>query len=202
MSGQPDHKAAIAPERLIGTWTLVSAVREEIPSGAKTDLFGPNPHGFINYSVDGRMIALITRADRKPPADGKATSAEAEALFRSMLGYAGRYTIEGNEVTHHVDISWNESFNGGEQKRHVALQGDRLILSTPQSPDPIDRKLSVRTMTWQRVQAGGASRDGRRAMAIPAATSIIPAPVTSRQVSGSPNTIVPRISATTGETNE
>ena len=27
-------------DRLLGTWTLVSAVREEIPSGAKTDMFG------------------------------------------------------------------------------------------------------------------------------------------------------------------
>ena len=58
-------------DRLIGTWTLVSAVREEIPSGAKTACLGENPHGFINYSPDGRMIALITRADRKAPC-GKA----------------------------------------------------------------------------------------------------------------------------------
>ena len=47
-------------------------------------------------------------------------------------------------VTHHVDISWNESFTGGEQKRHFKLEGNRLILSTPQSPDPIDGKMSVR----------------------------------------------------------
>jgi hypothetical protein len=151
MAGSADHKAAIAPERLIGTWTLVSAVREEIPSGAQSDMWGPNPHGFITYSTDGRMIALITRADRKAPADGKPTPAEAEALFRSMLSYAGPYTIDGNAVTHHVDISWNQSFTGGKQTRFAALEGDRLILSTPQSQDPIDGKLSVRRMTWRRV---------------------------------------------------
>jgi lipocalin-like protein len=63
-------------DRLLGTWTLVSAVREEIPSGAKTEMFGQSPHGFINYSPDGRMIALITRRDRKAAANGRPTPTE------------------------------------------------------------------------------------------------------------------------------
>ena len=137
--------------RLIGTWTLVSAVREEIPSGAVDYMFGETPRGYINYSPDGRMIALITRRDRKAAANGRPTPTEAEALFRSMLSYAGTFTVEGDVVTHHVDISWNQSFTGGTQKRHFKLEGDRLILSTPQSHDPIDGRLSVRHMTWQRV---------------------------------------------------
>ena len=138
-------------ERLLGTWKLVSAVREEIPSGAKTDLFGSDPQGFLNYSPDGRMIALITRGDRKPAADGRPTPAEAEALFRSMLSYAGRYTVEGDVVTHHVDISWNQSFTGGAQKRHFKFEGNRLQLSPPPSPDPLDGKMSVRKLIWERV---------------------------------------------------
>jgi hypothetical protein len=139
-------------ERLIGTWTLVSAVREEIPSGEKSYPFGTDPHGFISYGPDGRMIAIITRRGRNAPADGRGTPVEAEALYRSMLSYAGPYTFDGREVTHHVDISWNESFTGSTQKRFVALDGDVLKLSTPQSLDPIDGKLSVRTMTWKKVK--------------------------------------------------
>jgi len=138
-------------ERLLGTWKLVSAVREEIPSGAKTDLFGPDPQGFLNYSPDGRMIALITRSGRKAAANGRPTPAEAEALFRSMLSYAGAYTVEGDVVTHHVDISWNQSFTGDAQKRHFKFEDNRLLLSPPQSPDPIDGKMSLRTLTWERV---------------------------------------------------
>ncbi len=137
-------------ERLIGTWKLVSAVREEIPSGTKVDLFGDRPQGFLNYSREGRMIALITRGDRTA-ANGRPTPAEAEALYRSMLSYAGAYTVDGDVVTHDVDLSWNESFTGSKQKRHVAFEGSRLILSTPQSPDPIDGKVSVRRMTWEKV---------------------------------------------------
>jgi hypothetical protein len=99
------------------------------------------------------MIALITRGDRKAPATGKPTTAEAETLYRSMLSYAGSFTVEGGVVTHHVDISWNQTFTGGTQKRHFKFDGDRLILSTPQSHDPIDGKMSVRRMTWERLKS-------------------------------------------------
>jgi hypothetical protein len=137
-------------DQFTGCWKLVSAVREEIPSGAKTNMFGEKPQGYIHYSADGRMLALIARGDRKAPEGGRATPAEADALYRTMLSYGGRYAVAGDVVTHHVDISWNETFTGGEQKRNFKLDGNRLILSTPQSLDPIDGKMSVRRMTWER----------------------------------------------------
>ena len=152
MAEPADHKAREQlMGQLLGTWTLVSAIREEIPSGATSPQFGEAPRGYLTYSPDGRMLALITRADRKAPASGRATAGEAEALFRSMMSYGGTFTIVGDVVTHHVDISWNQTFTGGEQKRHFRLEGKRLILSTQQSLDPIDGKMSVRHMTWERV---------------------------------------------------
>ena len=137
-------------DRLHGTWKLVSAVREEIPSGTTTLMFGEKPQGMLNYSPEGRMIALIAHGSRKAPANGRPTAAEAEALYRSMLSYGGSYSVAGDVVTHHVDISWNEAFTGGEQTRHFKLDGNRLTLSTPQSGDPIDGKMSVRRLVWER----------------------------------------------------
>src|SRR5258708_3338971 len=49
------------PAQLIGTWRLVSNTLEEIPSGTRTDLFGPNPIGYIMYGADGRMMILQVR---------------------------------------------------------------------------------------------------------------------------------------------
>lgn len=136
---------------LIGSWKLIAAVREEIPSGEKTEPFGATPQGVLHYTPEGRMLALIAHGDRTPAAGNRATPQEAEALYRSMLSYGGVYTVTGDVVTHHVDISWNEKFTGGVQTRHFALDGDRLTLSTPQSPDPIDGKMSVRRLLWQRI---------------------------------------------------
>jgi hypothetical protein len=137
--------------RLIGTWKIVSVIREEVPSGARMDLMGPNPHGFITYSADGRMVVILVRGDRKKPA-ATPTAAEAEALFRSVISYAGTYTIAGNEITHHVDISWNESWTGTKQVRLFKFEDNRVTLSTPVSPDPLDGKMSVRSLVWEKVK--------------------------------------------------
>lgn len=137
-------------ERLIGTWKLVSAKRKQIPSGQEDSFFGPDPVGYINYSPDGRMIALLVRSDRPRPQSEAASTGEAEKLFRSVVSYAGTYSVNGNEVTHHVDISWNELWTGTDQTRIVRFDGDYVSLSTRPSPDPIEGKMSVRTMTWER----------------------------------------------------
>jgi len=147
-----EPQGASSAQHLLGTWSLVSVLREEIPSGATIDLMGPNPKGFITYSADGRMVALLVRGDRKMPAANTATATEAENLFRSVISYAGTYTIAGNEVTHHVDISWNESWTGTKQARIFKFEGNRVSLSTPVSPDPFDGKMSIRSLIWEKVQ--------------------------------------------------
>ncbi len=141
-----------AASKLLGTWKLVSVVREEVPSGTKIDLMGPNPVGFITYGADARMMVLIMRSGRPKPAGDRPTATEAETLFRTMVSYAGSYTISGNEVTHHVDISWNQAWAGTKQVRIFKFDGDRVTLSTPVSPDPMDGKVSVRSLVWEKLK--------------------------------------------------
>ena len=47
------------------------------------------PNGFVNFSADGRLILVSTDWARKKPAGEVPTAAEAEALHRSMIAYAG-----------------------------------------------------------------------------------------------------------------
>ena len=149
---RPDRdKVQDMKDRLIGTWKLVSATREELPSGAVVNQGGDSPAGYINYAPDGRMIAIIAYGGRAAPAGPLATAQEADALLKSLVAYAGTYTIEGDTVTHHVDISWNESWTGTRQPRTFRFEGDRLHLSTAPSPDPSGGRMSVRRMVWQKV---------------------------------------------------
>ena len=60
-------------------------------------------------------------------------------------------TIDGNVVTHHVDISWNESWTGTQQIRIATFKGDRVELSTKPTPDPVSGRMSVRTITWEKI---------------------------------------------------
>jgi hypothetical protein len=140
------------PPALLGTWKLVSAVREEVPSGVRTDLFGPNPVGYLNYGADGRMITVIVRGDRKRPAGHPIGADEAVHLFRSSMSYAGRFEVRGDQVFHFVDVSANEIWTGTEQQRRCRIDGDTLALTTPVNEDPIDGKVSIRSMIWQKVR--------------------------------------------------
>jgi hypothetical protein len=137
--------------RLIGSWRLIAVQSEDLESSEKTEAWGPNPAGFINYAPDGRMMVINARSDRHKPAGEIPTPAEAVDLFKSMLAYAGTYTVEGNQVTHHIDISWNEAWTGADQVRMARFDGNRVHLSTMPSPSPANGRMSVRTMTWEKL---------------------------------------------------
>jgi hypothetical protein len=107
--------------KLIGTWKLVSAVSEELATGQKTNIYKGTPIGSITYGADGRVMTIIVDSPRKKPSGAVATAVEAEALFRSMAAYAGTYTIEGNQVIHRPDVSWNETWIGTDQVREYKL---------------------------------------------------------------------------------
>jgi lipocalin-like protein len=141
-------------QRILGTWKLISFVREEIPSGAKSNVMGAHPAGYINYGRDGRMIVIIVGSDRQKPVGPVATREEAEALIRSMLAYAGTYTVdsEAKTVTHHVDVSWNQARTGESLVRTYQLDGDRLTLTTQPFNDPGIGKKTVRTLIWERLK--------------------------------------------------
>ncbi len=141
-------------QQILGTWKLVSYVREEVASGAKSDVMGAHPSGYINYGPDGRMIVIIVGSDRKKPAGPVATPDEAEALIRSMLAYAGAYTIDSKAktVTHQIDVSWDQSRTGESHVRHYNFDGDRITLTTEPSNDPATGKKTVRTLAWERVK--------------------------------------------------
>jgi hypothetical protein len=115
---------------------------------------GAHPSGYINYGGDGRMIVLIVGSDRKKPEGPVATPEEAEALIRSMLAYAGAYTVdsEAKTVTHRIDVSWDQSRTGESLLRTYEFDGDRLRLTTPPSNDPATGKKTVRTLIWARLR--------------------------------------------------
>jgi hypothetical protein len=80
-----------------------------------------------------------------------ATSERAQ-LFSSMYAYAGTFTVDGDTVTHHVDISWNENWTGTDQLRNVRLEGDRLYISTNPQSSGLDEKIVVAELVWERVK--------------------------------------------------
>ena len=97
---------------------------------------------------------MIIVGDRKKPVGPVATAEEAKALISSLISYAGTYTVnsEAKTVTHHIDVSWDESRTGESFERTYRLDGDKLTLTTRPSKDPVTGKESVRTLIFEKVK--------------------------------------------------
>lgn len=109
--------------------------------------------GLLTYTSDGRMMAIIVDSMRKPPARPTPTDAEALGPYRSMLAYAGTYSIQGNEIINHVEISWNPTLTGTDQKRFFKLEDDRLTFTTPPLVSAfLKNQTTVSTLAWERVK--------------------------------------------------
>jgi polyisoprenoid-binding protein YceI len=97
---------------------------------------------------------MIVGTGRKKPVGSTATREEALALIRSMLAYAGTYTVDSaaKAVTHHIDTSWDQSRTGDSRVRAYRWEGERLILTTQPSNDPASGRTTFRTLVWQRLK--------------------------------------------------
>ena len=141
---------AQSAESIVGTWRLVSWIEEETESKAVHKNFGDNPLGFATYTSDGHMMIMITDPSRKRAADPKATDAEAAQLYRTMLAYAGRYTLEGDKITHHVDISWNQL--NGDLQRFIEVKNNQLTIKSPPFVSSFLNRQIVGTLVWEQAK--------------------------------------------------
>ncbi len=133
------------PHPLVGTWKLVSW--QVITEGVARDVFGPSPNGYLVLTPEGRSIVLTTALGRRAGMD----DASRAALHKSMLAYSGRYRVEGSDFITNVEISWNEEWNGTEQRRHYRIEADKLLIETAPGPSIIfPGKTDFRRLVWQR----------------------------------------------------
>ncbi len=133
-------------DALIGTWKLVSW-EVIVESEAPQNVFGSNPKGHLVLTREGRSIVVTTADNRK----GGMGDDERAALHKSMLAYSGKYRIEGNEFITLVDISWNEDWNGTEQRRQYRIEGDKLFIESAPAPSILfPGKTDFRRIVWER----------------------------------------------------
>src|SRR5215467_382013 len=114
---------------LIGTWKVVS-MQTIVDGSEPQNNFGSQPKGYLVLTREGRMIGIGTAENRK----GGTSDAEQLALYKSLLAYSGKYRIEGGDFITTVDVSWNESWNGTEQRRHFRIEGNKLFNETVPGP--------------------------------------------------------------------
>ena len=133
--------------QIVGTWTLVSVVYEDVASKERTPVYGEHPRGIQIATPQGRWLALMTAEGRSIPK----TDADRAQALKTMIAYTGRYRVENGQVITKVDAAWNESWVGGEQVRNIRFDGDKLYIQSPPMPHPnTDNKVVRVIVVWQR----------------------------------------------------
>ena len=141
-----------AAESVVGSWRLVSWIEVETESKAAHAPFGDSPMGVITYTSDGHMSLIIADPKRKPATGPKANETEAADLYRTMVAYSGAYSVDGNKVTHNIEVSWNQAWNGTSQQRFIEVKDSQLTIKTPPIISPVSGKESIHTLVWEKIK--------------------------------------------------
>ena len=137
---------------ILGTWRLKSSFHEALATGERRHLAGEHPDGYLSYSADGRMYAIITWENRVKPHDLIPTDQERLELYRTMVAYGGTYEVDGDKVVHHVDISWNQSWTGTDQVRFFKLDGNILTIKTALARNAVNGLEGQSVFVWERLR--------------------------------------------------
>jgi hypothetical protein len=138
-------------DNLLGTWKLVSASSTASTGERDEAPYGSGPSGFLTYTADGRVTALISYGGRKPLSMAPKPEEQAEA-FKTFFAYAGTFSVTGDQVVHRVEVSSIQNYVNRDLVRTAKLEGDRVVLVTP--PTPMNGKVQTVELTWQRLSAG------------------------------------------------
>ena len=103
---------AALKDNLVGSWRLVKYEELPVDGSPTTYPLGDRPKGYIIYSTDGYMAALLSSTDEKSKAD--------------PIAYAGPYSVDEKQqiVINKLTSPW---FPGGPGKRTVAKSEWRAI---------------------------------------------------------------------------
>jgi hypothetical protein len=116
--------------QLIGVWQLLSFQTEFKDGSPRQATFGEHPLGYIVFTKEGRMMAVIEAEGRKDAS----TNQDRAALLMSLGAYSGKYQVTGDQWTTNVDVAWIPAWRGTKQVRSYALIGDRLTVTSMWQP--------------------------------------------------------------------
>ncbi len=118
---------------LLGGWRLESWSYEYDDGRPREFPMGADARGYILYTPGGQVSATIMRSDAS-----------------ECFAYAGRYEARDGVVFHSIELSTNPALIGVRSTRHIALEGDRLVLS---GPDFFAGTARTQRIAWRRATA-------------------------------------------------
>ena len=122
-------------EALIGGWSAVSVI--DRIDGKDTEIFGPNPLGYMAFDANGRFTIQLFRSDLPKLASNNRTRTspeESAAIAQGLVSYFGSWKLvnpQSGEIAVHIEGSSFPNWNGTAPTRFMAVQGERLTVRNP-----------------------------------------------------------------------
>lgn len=135
-------------EGLIGSWKLDSFELQSV-TGEISHPYGRKLTGYLFYNEDGYMSAAFMNAGRGVGGDAELSQAAQTSNYDQFMAYTGPYEVNGDRITHRVEVSSLEAFIGSVQERWFKIDGDRLDLLT--APLTVGSDAPVGRLVWHRV---------------------------------------------------
>jgi hypothetical protein len=104
---------------LVGTWILVDSLNPN--STGPDEPYCNGVHGKIIYTADGYVSVSLNcgpRLKASEPAD----------ISGRKFFYSGKFSLEGSQVTHHLDNASDVNLIGTDTVREASLDGPLLTL--------------------------------------------------------------------------
>jgi hypothetical protein len=111
---------------LVGVWQLHSYQTEFQDGSPKRAMFGEHPKGYIIFTREGRLMAVIEAEGRKAPS----SDSDRSTLLNTLVAYAGTYRVEGNRWIASIDTAWNPAWDGTDQVRSFQIVGNQLTVTS------------------------------------------------------------------------
>jgi hypothetical protein len=139
LAAQP---ASIA-ERLVGTWTLVSAEKQ---AGSETPVHARAPHGLLVLDRAGNVFEFFDAPPARSP--GAAAPNGALQTLEEYGGFWGRYTVDdaAGRMMFNAEAGVSPDVLGLAFARAFQLDGDKLVVTSTREP----QAQADTRWTWQR----------------------------------------------------
>lgn len=126
---------SVAAADVVGGWQLEAYLAVDDEGATADGPLGPRPEGLLLYSADGCVsVSMMSSRRAHEPV--------------TFMGYAGRWSLDGDTIVHDVAVSSHAHMVATRQVREVALSGDLLVLGGVALVEGQTRR---RLLRWRRV---------------------------------------------------
>jgi hypothetical protein len=133
---------------ITGVWHLTSYLLKNLATGESAHVFGSSPKGILILLPEGRMAAILTPSEQRPPL----TDVDRARAYQELIAYSGHFRLEPpNRFVTTVDVAWFQPWLGSEQARSFELDGETLNIVSDPSTTPLTGDAQVvAVLSWRR----------------------------------------------------